>query len=324
MGREGVREQHAAAPSPASPVADGARVGEADLAAIRTAIASYVAAFNRGDAPGLAGHWTAEGEFFLADGSQLQGHEALQQDFAAYFQQSPGARLELLETALQAVSPTEVTETGVARVQRGNDAPAHDSHYQAVHVKTPQGWKIRTVREQDDLPESDLAQSGGEELGEQPTHYPQLQPLEWMVGTWVDEGANVETTCRWTSNKNFLMHSFRAELPGGADFEGTQVIGWDPREATLRSWMFDSDGGFAVGRWTSEEGRWRVQMLSVLPDGRQASATNVYEQLENDQLGFRSIGRQVDGELLPDIPLVKMSRIPAAAATPSSAQEAVR
>ncbi len=62
---------------------------------------------------------------------------------------------------------------------------------------------------------------------------------------------------------------------------GSQIIGWDPYAQTIRSWLFDSDGGFGVGRWTPAGNRWTVKTLSVLPDGRRGSATNIYE-LEGD------------------------------------------
>jgi hypothetical protein len=92
------------------------------------------------------------------------------------------------------------------------------------------------------------------------------------------------------------------------DFEGSQIIGWDPHSQTIRSWLFDSDGGFGVGRWSGAGDRWTVQSLNVLPDGRRASATNIYERLDENTVRFRSIGRQVDGELLPNIEPVTVTR----------------
>ena len=131
-----------------------------------------------------------------------------------------------------------------------------------------------------------------------------------MLGTWTsaDDDSSIETTCSWTRNRNFLTRSFRVNIDGFVDFEGTQVIGWDPANQTIRSWMFDSDGGFAVGRWSGEGGRWTVQALSVLPDGRRASSTNVYELIEDGKVRFRSVGREVDGELLPNVGPVEVVR----------------
>ena len=56
-----------------------------DEAAIRKAVASYVEAFNRGDAKGVARHWSAEGAYVSPAGQRTQGREAIQEEFEAYF-----------------------------------------------------------------------------------------------------------------------------------------------------------------------------------------------------------------------------------------------
>ena len=176
-----------------------------------------------------------------------------------------------------------------------------ETNYKAIHVKTTEGWRIDSVREQ-------------EAAAPPPSHYEQLKPLEWMVGKWADksEKAQIETSCRWATNQNFLVRTFRVFVDGQVDFEGTDVIGWDPHAQAIRSWLFDSDGGFGAGRWSgSEDGRWTVQSLHVLPDGRRASATNIYEVVDENTVRFRSIGRQVDGELLPSIAPVEVVRVAA-------------
>jgi hypothetical protein len=132
-----------------------------------------------------------------------------------------------------------------------------------------------------------------------------------MVGKWADtsDQGRIESSCRWTTNHNFLVQSFKVFEPQGhADFEGTQVIGWDPHAQAIRSWLFDSNGGFGAGRWQKEEGRWTVQSLHVLPDGRRGSATSIYEIVDDKTIRYRSSGRQVDGELMPSIGPVTVAR----------------
>ena len=76
------------------------------------------------------------------------------------------------------------------------------------------------------------------------------------------------------------------------DLEGTQVIGWDPAAGTIRSWMFDSDGGFGEGIWTKNDNTWIVKFSQVLPDGRKASATNIYTLVDATRSpGSPSAGR---------------------------------
>ena len=267
-----------------------------DEAAIRKAIDSYVAAFNQGDAKALAAHFGEQGEMVTPAGDTVRGRQPLEEAFAAYFQEAKNAKIDLADTAIRILSPSVAIETGTARVVVPEREPT-ETEYEAIHVKTAEGWKIDRVREQ-------------EPPAVAPTHYEELKAIEWMIGRWVDAdgGSTVQTNCRWTTNQNFLVRSFKVFAAERVDFEGTQVIGWDPSAKTIRSWMFDSDGGFAVGRWSGGGNRWTVHSLSVLPDGRRASSTNVYELLDENTIRFHSIGRQVDGELMPNIEPVTVVR----------------
>ena len=269
---------------------------QADEAAIRQAIASYTEAFNKGDAQGLAAHWSEQGQFVTPAGQTIKGRKQLEADFAAYFKETANAKLELNNTVVRLLSPSVAVETGMAIVVSPDLEPS-ETQYEAIHVRTAEGWKI------DSLSEQQLASPP-------PSHHDQLQDLEWMIGSWVDadDNSSIETTCRWTRNQNFIVRSFKVIAVDGVDFEGTQIIGWDPNAQAIRSWMFDSDGGFGVGRWTSNGNRWTVTALNILPDGRRASATTVYDVVDSNTLRFQAIGRQVDGELLPNIGPVEIVR----------------
>jgi hypothetical protein len=72
--------------------------------------------------------------------------------------------------------------------------------------------------------------------------------------------------------------------------------------------MFDSDGGFGEGTWSQKDNCWIVKFSQVLPDGRKASATNIYTLVDENTFTWQSIGRQVDGEFLPNIEPVKVVR----------------
>ena len=92
-----------------------------------------------------------------------------------------------------------------------------------------------------------------------PAPYEQLKVLEWMIGEWVDEGEDmtITTVCRWTRNRCFMTRSFKVSTADGRELEGTQIIGWDPAEKRIRSWLFDSEGGFGEARWTRDGSRAR-------------------------------------------------------------------
>lgn len=274
----------------------GQEATSVDKQAIEKTIASYVKAFNSGDSQALANHWTENGEQISADGESVKGRENLQRQFTEYFQESKGAKLELTETSIEMMSPNVAVETGIANVLMPETEPM-TTEYRAIHVKTPNGWRV------DRVTETEPAEAA-------PSHYEYLKELEWIIGTWkdTDEDSTVQTTCRWTTNRNFISRSFKVMVDDRIDFEGTQIIGWDPAAETIRSWMFDSDGGFAVGRWTNSNGTWTVKTLSVLADGRRASSTNIFELTGEKTIRYRSIGRQVGDDLLPSIGPINVVR----------------
>jgi hypothetical protein len=145
---------------------------------------------------------------------------------------------------------------------------------------------------------------------EEVSHYEHLKELEWMIGEWVDEGeeATITTVCKWTKNRNFMTRSFTVTFAEGLELEGTQVVGWDPVARQIRSWMFDSEGGFGQGRWTRQGNRWVVKASQVLKGGRRASAINVLTYVDQNTFTWQSIGREIAGELQPNVPEVTIVR----------------
>ena len=72
--------------------------------------------------------------------------------------------------------------------------------------------------------------------------------------------------------------------------------------------MFDSDGGFGEGTWSKKGNSWIVKFHQVLPDGRKASATNIYTIVDNNTFMWKSSAAKVDGQYLPNVDEVKMVR----------------
>ena len=137
-----------------------------------------------------------------------------------------------------------------------------------------------------------------------------LAELEWMIGTWVDkeDDSTITTTCSWTKNRKFLTRSFTVVIDGETGMEGTQVVGWDPIAGRIRSWMFDSEGGFGEGRWIRDGNRWLVKTSFVLATGERASSVNVITYVDQDTLRWQSVARERGGDLLPNIPEVTIVR----------------
>ncbi len=284
--------------------AEPSKAEQSDQDAIRAGIDSYVAAYNRGDAKAVAALWSDNGEWVSPSGQRFQGKTAIEKEMQTLFTENRGVRIEVINPSIRMVSAQVAIEEGTVRVIRASEPPS-DSTYLAVDVKEGGRWKLNTVRETD-VPETPAASS-------------QLQDLAWLVGEWGDQSPDAEVAAKvsWTKNKTFLSYAFKVSAPGMDDeLEGTQIIGWDPAAGTIRSWMFDSDGGFGEGIWTKKDNCWIVKFSQVLTDGRKASATNIYTLIDANTFTWKSIGRKVGEDFLPNIDEVKIVR--KAASTPAT------
>lgn len=81
--------------------------------------------------------------------------------------------------------------------------------------------------------------------------YDHLKELEWLVGKWQDQDEDVDIhfNTYWDKFKNLIHQEYIMEVYGLEEFEGMQIIWWDPAEKKIRSWIYDSDGGFGSGVW---------------------------------------------------------------------------
>jgi hypothetical protein len=89
---------------------------------------------------------------------------------------------------------------------------------------------------------------------------------------------------------------------------GIQIIGWDPVAKKIRSWVFDSDGGFGQATWTRKGDQWFVQQSGVLADGRRSSSVNIIRYVDEKTCTIQSVDRTVNDELLPNVPEVRIAK----------------
>jgi hypothetical protein len=129
-----------------------------------------------------------------------------------------------------------------------------------------------------------------------------LMTLDWLEGSWTGEaGENrIEFDCRFTQNNAFLVRSFRVSQATEVRMSGMQVVAWDPQRESLRSWTFDSDGGFGEEHWSQTGDRYAIRSKYVLPDGGSGAALNAMSYIDTDTFAWKSMHREIDGELLPD------------------------
>jgi uncharacterized protein (TIGR02246 family) len=241
--------------------------------------------------------WADDAVYLNRDtGEPIEGRTAIAAMFADMFQTGEASQLNVTVHSVRLITPDVAIEDGTAEIISADGAPAA-STYTAVHVKKDGAWYINSVRETD-MPAS------------QPQDHGELSELEWLVGDWVDEAddATVHTSWKWAKNERFLVGNFNVSVGDRVEMEGTQVIGWDAVAGQIRSWVFDSEGGFGEGMWRRVGGDWIVDATTTLSDGSQGSATNVYTPVDENTFVWKSVDRVIDGQPGEDIAPVPVHR----------------
>ena len=139
-----------------------------------------------------------------------------------------------------------------------------------------------------------------------------LQPLAWMVGDWVDEGGEslIQIHCDWAKDQNYLLVEYLVKREGQEELSSQQRLGWDPVQEQVRSWVFDTDGGFGEGLWTKVGETWIVKSSAVMPDGTTGSATFVIEPQGKDRFIMRGLDRVLGDEVREDVEMTIVKKPP--------------
>jgi hypothetical protein len=171
------------------------------------------------------------------------------------------------------------------------------------------GWALTEIFAQETKTEAPPTESVAK--ADSTTSENPLATLDWLVGSWAgktEKGA-VEFSCKFTKNNAFLVRSFRILNESDVAMSGMQVVAWDPAKERIRSWTFDSDGGFGEDTWTQADDRYTMRSKYTLADGGTGSAINVMTYVDDDNFRWKSTNREIDGELQPDTDEVVVSRV---------------
>ena len=302
MHASGGREAHAQVPAPGSaPTAPAAGTRPApagDEAGIRAADEAFVRGYNQGDAKALAAMFTADAEVIEADGARYQGRDLVERAFTETFAADKGAQIAIEVESIRFLTPDVAKEEGrsVVTSPQGTVVPRF---FTVLYVKRDGHWLMSSVREEAD-----------------PLVKPHewLKDLDWMVGDWVDEGPESETRvhCAWSSDGNYLLREFTVKRAGKVVLSVHQRVGWDALAREIRSWEFDSEGGFGEGRWGREGDRWVVKHTGVRPEGVSASSTRITERLRPDMVRWILADQVVGGQVIPGEESSVLTRVPPA------------
>jgi uncharacterized protein (TIGR02246 family) len=266
--------------------------------------AKYEKAFNAGDAKAIGALWKKDGEFVDPLNNRIVGRETIERLFEDFFSHNPGAKLNIKVLSLKEEEKGSVVVAEIlpeiTPTSPGEEGPNKAT---VVLVRAGENWLIEGVKESPSLPAS----------------YEHLKALAWLVGAWSTaappdaeaEKANqvsVNSTCQWTANKSFLTRTFVTQL-GQVQLQGMEIIGWDPQAKTIRSWLFESTGGFTESTWKLLGDKWIITMKGVLAGGDSVSSETTLTKVDDDAITVLSQKRMRGNEPQPDIGPITVHRL---------------
>jgi uncharacterized protein (TIGR02246 family) len=266
-----------------------------DEDAIRANAAAYVKAFNAKDLATIEGLWSENGTYTDENGNVTKGRQAIVEKIKSFFadKNSP-VDLKISVESVRILKGEVAVESGTTELAVPNSEP-EAGRYTAIHVKEKGKWVLDSVQE---------VASSVENPHPAIDHALYLAPLEFLVGTWTakNDGLSVVATGKWTPKKTYLMREMTVTDADGKEIINvTQRIGYSPISKQIKSWVFDSEGGFAEGLWSRSGDDWIVQTMGVLKDGKVGSSTNTYTLKDAGTFAWKSTGRRVDGHPIPDV-----------------------
>ncbi len=261
-----------------------------DEQALRKVAEGYFEALNKGDVDKIMSYWSADAEYVDQTGGVTHGRDAIAALFREALKGMKGCSTCGKVLGIQFIRPDVAVQEGRLELT-APDGTRETTRYEVVWVKSDNRWRITHAR--------DLSVEPGEAGS---AGAAALQPLEWLVGTWEGKGEHVKVDlpCRWASNQNFLMVDFTVRHDGEEPKQVTERLGWDPAAGVIRSWVFDSLGGFAEGVWERDGNRWVADCVGVLPGGSTGSSRNEWEFVDRDHFVWRSHDREVAGQPTAD------------------------
>jgi uncharacterized protein (TIGR02246 family) len=276
---------------------------------VRVSSENFVKVFDKGGAKDVAALFVEGGELIDENGTIYQGRTEITDVLSKFFTKFPNATLAMEIESVRSIGPNLAMEEGTRFVTTKEGRA--QLRYSAVKTKVGGQWLIASIREFNDEPA--------------PTANEQLQQLAWLTGDWVNEGSDaaVRISYRWSEDKNYILGEYSINMPGKPPMKSSQRIGWDPVAGRIRSWLFDADGGFSEGLWTSLEGRWVVKSNTVVADGRLGSATLTFIPTGKEHFQLKGTDRLIGDEQAPNFDVKVVKKVTAAAAGSATPTPAV-
>ncbi|QVL31818.1 SgcJ/EcaC family oxidoreductase [Telmatocola sphagniphila] len=256
---------------------------------VRQAVVDLVNAFNEGDAKKVAASFAVNAEYIDDDTTRIEGRAEIEKMYKKFFDENKGAKVQITLQGVRKITDTVALEDGEAVVTVVDKATQSTQGFALVMSKFDGKWLIASFREfpqtQNPVPPSE-----------------RLASLDWLLGDWIDEGADsvVTFSTKWSKDKNYLLRDYTVKYKGKESLTGWQRIGVDPLTGQIKGWSFDSDSGNGETIWTKHGDEWIVKATGVTSDGDYASATHLIKIINKDRVQWKVMHRIVGDQLEPD------------------------
>jgi uncharacterized protein (TIGR02246 family) len=265
---------------------------EDDAAAVGKAVALYTKAFNAADVDSIISVWAGDAEYVDEAGKTTSGRDNVKALFTQCIRDNKGCKIEIKTKTTRMLKEGIALQDGTSILTR----PSGESEsvpFSAVWVKKDGKWLLQLVRNLAGLTSTPSAEHN-------------LADLTWLVGEWTatDKDSTTTITGRWMKEKKFLTLDYSVRSKGEETLSLTHIIGIDPTSGQLRSWVFNTRGGFGEGTWDRENDKWTVEMSGVAGDGKAGVATSVWTLADDNTFTYQLLNREVGGQNLPDVTLM--------------------
>ena len=268
-------------------MANSAEPSTAEEATIRTTAAAFLDVLNRGDYDAARKFWTEDGNIIDETGHQTNVRDIQRPADGGAKNTNAPPLADVRTSSIRFVTPDVAIEDGTSENASGPSGAPISGRFSVVWVKQNGKWLIDSLREAAIADQSSASR---------------IQDLAWIIGDWAEEGdAAFQASFSWSPGNHFIVGEVRIEPRDQTAHVVTQRIAWDAAAGTIRSWNFDSDGGFSTGAWARDGDAWVVSTSGVLPDGKRTLGRRVFQRIDENSVLMESLGFQVDGQSVPDL-----------------------
>lgn len=258
-------------------------------------VQNYTETWHKHDAKAIAAMYTEDARYEDENGEVTQGRAAIEERATESQAAMKDANLTVdLESARLLGKDVLLIRGSTTLRQDGEESY---SSFSATLTRSGENWLIADIEEK-----SLEATTVGED---------ELAKLSGLVGTWRPEGedAKFESTVKMSLNGSFLTRKTKSLGEDEDGFTSVEIIGYDPVNDCLKSWFFDSEGGFGEGFWREDEDKWVVHRKVTMPDGGTFSSEYHVSWEDDDHLIVETVSKSLNGQVLPNTEPFKISRV---------------